>query len=218
MARSGSNPKRHFYTRRMTGTLLAEGADNALLRRLKAGDEAAYDELVRAYAPRLLAVAQRYVGDAATAEDCVQEAFLSAFRALENFEGRSTLATWLHRITVNASLQTLRRRSARDEIDIEPLLPTFDDEGFLDGPASTGAADAETLLLVDDVRHTVRRAIDQLPVSYRSILLLRDIEGLSVKEAAEMLELSEANAKVRLHRARCALRKLLEPLLSEGSV
>lgn len=202
----------------MTGTLLAEGADNALLRRLKAGDEAAYDELVRAYAPRLLAVAQRYVGDAATAEDCVQEAFLSAFRALENFEGRSTLATWLHRITVNASLQTLRRRSARDEIDIEPLLPTFDDEGFLDGPASTGAADAETLLLVDDVRHTVRRAIDQLPVSYRSILLLRDIEGLSVKEAAEMLELSEANAKVRLHRARCALRKLLEPLLSEGSV
>ncbi len=197
---------------------LQQHSDESLLDRLRAGDDAAFAELVETQAPRLLSVAKRYLGDVAAAEDCVQEAFLAAFRALDRFEGRSTLSTWLHRITVNAALQALRRKGARDEVDIEPLLPTFDSDGFLEGRTQTTAADAETLLADDDVRRQVRAAIDTLPLGYRNILMLRDIEGLSIKEAAEMLELTETNAKVRLHRARQALKKLLEPLFVEGAL
>ncbi len=192
--------------------------DAVLLARLKAGDEAAFETLVRTYAPRLLAVARRYVGGDDAAQDCVQEALLAAFRGLDGFEGRSTLATWLHRITVNAALQALRRRGARDEVSIDPWLPSFDEEGFLEGPITTSPLDAEALLAEADVRAQVRTAIDRLPTSYRNVLLLRDIEGRSIKEAADMLDISETNAKVRLHRARTALKKQLEPLLAAGSL
>ena len=201
----------------MTETLPGD-AEAALLARLKRGDDDAFGELVATHAPRLLKVAQRYVGDGAAAEDCVQEAFLAAFRALDRFEGRSTLATWLHRITVNAALQALRRSGARDEVDIEPLLPTFDADGFLDGPTLTAGTDAETLLARSDAQAQVRAAITKLPEPYRNILVLRDIEGLSIRESAQMLDLTETNAKVRLHRARTALKKLLEPLLLEGAL
>ena len=196
----------------------ARSDDAALLARLKAGEDAAYAELVRRHGGRMLAVAKRYLKNEEAAQDCVQEAFLAAFKALDRFEGRSTLATWLHRITVNAALQALRRRGAKDEVAIEPWLPTFDEEGFLEGPSQLTAANAEDLLARDDVRAEVRAAIDRLPTSYRNVLLLRDIEGLSMTEVAEMLEVSENNAKVRLHRARTALKKQLEPLLNAGAL
>jgi RNA polymerase sigma-70 factor (ECF subfamily) len=198
----------------------AVGGDDeaALLRRLRRGDEAAYAELVRSHGGRMLAVARRYLDSEEAAQDCVQEAFVAAFNALDRFEGRSTLATWLHRITVNAALQALRRRRGKEELSIEPWLPTFDDEGFLEGPTQLTTADAEELIARDDVRAQVRAAIDRLPESYRNVLLLRDIEGLSMKEVAEMLELTENNAKVRLHRARTALKKQLEPLLNAGAL
>jgi RNA polymerase sigma-70 factor (ECF subfamily) len=192
--------------------------DVALLARLKAGEDAAYAELVRRHGGRMLAVARRYLHNEDAAQDCVQEAFLAAFRALDRFEGRSSLATWLHRITVNAALQALRRRGAKDEVAIEPWMPTFDEEGLLEGPTRLTAAGADELIARDDVRTTVRAAIDRLPTSYRNVLLLRDIEGLSIKEVADMLEVSENNAKVRLHRARNALKKELEPLLNEGAL
>lgn len=196
----------------------AVSGDDALVARLKAGEDAAYTELVRRHAGRMLAVARRYLKNDDAAQDCVQEAFLAAFKALDRFEGRSSLATWLHRITVNAALQALRRRGAKDEVAIEPWLPTFDDEGFREGPTQLTAVGADELIARDDVRTEVRAAIDRLPTSYRNVLLLRDIEGLSMQEVAAMLEVSENNAKVRLHRARTALKKELEPLLSEGAL
>ncbi len=192
--------------------------DAALLARLRAGEEAAFAELVRRHGGRMLAVARRYLGSEEAAQDCVQEAFLAAFKALDRFEGRSSLATWLHRITVNAALQVLRRRSHKDEVATDPWQPTFDEDGFLEGPTQLTAAGADELLARDDVRAAVRAAIDRLPAGYRNVLLLRDIEGLSIKEVADMLELSENNAKVRLHRARNALKKELEPLLCEGAL
>ena len=192
--------------------------DAALVARLKAGEDAAYAELVRRHGGRMLAVAKRYLKNEDAAQDCVQEAFLAAFKALDRFEERSSLATWLHRITVNAALQALRRRGAKDEVAIEPWLPSFDEEGFRDGPERLTAESADELLAREDVRAEVRAAIDRLPTSYRNVLLLRDIEGLSIKEVAEMLEVSENNAKVRVHRARTALKKELEPLLNAGAL
>jgi len=201
------------------GTVAAgEFAEAELLARLRAGDEAAYAELVRRYGGRMLAVARRYLDGDDAAQDCVQEAFVAAFRNLDGFEGRSSLATWLHRITVNAALQALRRRRGRDEVTIEPWLPSFDDDGFLEGPTRMTAVGADELLAREDVRTEVRAAIDRLPASYRNALMLRDIEGLSIREVAEMLGVTQTNAKVRLHRARTALKKQLEPLLSSGAL
>jgi RNA polymerase sigma-70 factor (ECF subfamily) len=190
----------------------------ALLPRLKAGDDGAFEALVRATAPRLLRVARRYLPGDDAAQDALQEAYLSAFRSLPTFEGRSALTTWLHRITVNAALQALRRRKPGEEVSVDELLPTFDTEGFLQGPTTTTALDAETLLADRQVQDEVRAAIDRLPGAYRTVLLLRDIEGLSIKETAAMLEISEANTKIRLHRARSALKRLLAPLLAEGAL
>ncbi len=197
----------------------AAGADEAaLVARLRAGDEAAYAELVRRHGGRMLAVARRYLDSDEAARDCVQDAFVAAFKALDRFEGRSSLATWLHRITVNAALQTMRRRGYKDEVAVDPWQPTFDEDGFREGPSELTALGAEELIARADVRAEVRAAIDRLPASYRNVLLLRDIEGLSIKEVAEMLEVSENNAKVRLHRARNALKKELEPLLNAGAI
>jgi RNA polymerase sigma-70 factor (ECF subfamily) len=189
-----------------------------LLARLQAGEEAAFAELVRRHGPRMLTVARRYLDSEDAAQDCVQEAFVAAFRALDRFEGRSSLATWLHRITVNAALQVMRRRGYRDEVAIDPWLPTFDEDGFRDASTQLTQLGADELIAREDVRAEVRAAIDRLPASYRNVLLLRDIEGLSIKEVAEMLGVSENNAKVRLHRARNALKKELEPLLNEGAL
>jgi RNA polymerase sigma-70 factor (ECF subfamily) len=202
-----------------TAEARAQRADEAaLVARLRAGDEAAYAELVRRHGGRMLAVARRYLDSDEAARDCVQDAFVAAFKALDRFEGRSSLATWLHRITVNAALQTMRRRGYKDEVAVDPWQPTFDEDGFREGPTELTALGADELIARADVRAEVRAAIDRLPASYRNVLLLRDIEGLSIKEVAAMLDVSENNAKVRLHRARNALKKELEPLLNEGAI
>ena len=196
----------------------ARAADAALLERLRAGDEAAFAELVRRHGGRMLAVARRYLANEEAAQDCVQDAFVAAFKALDRFEGRSSLATWLHRITVNAALQTMRRRGYKDEVAVDPWQPTFDDDGLREGATRLTTLGADELIARADVRAEVRAAIDRLPASYRNVLLLRDIEGLSIKEVADMLDVSENNAKVRLHRARNALKKELEPLLNAGAL
>jgi RNA polymerase sigma-70 factor (ECF subfamily) len=187
--------------------------DEASLERLRAGDAAACEELVRSHGPRLLAVARRLLRHEEDARDAVQDAFLSAFRALPGFEGRCRLGTWLHRILVNAALMRLRAAERRPEAPIEELLPEFDATGHHVRPVAEWPESAESLLLRREVRQQVRDCIERLPAAYRSVLLLRDVEGLSTEEAAVALELSPAATKVRLHRARQALRELLAPIV-----
>jgi RNA polymerase sigma-70 factor (ECF subfamily) len=110
--------------------------DLKLLERLRSGEEAAYEELVRRYGGRLLAVARRFLPVEEDARDAVQDAFLSAFRGLRSFEGHAQLSTWLHRIVVNASLMKLRTRRRKPEQSIEELLPGFLEDGHLERPAS----------------------------------------------------------------------------------
>ncbi len=183
--------------------------ETALLARLRAGEEGAFETMVRAFGGRLLAAARRLLGNEEDARDAVQEAFLSAFRALGRFEGEARLSTWLHRIVLNASLMRLRTRRRRPEVSIDELLPRFLEDGH--------AADAaqEWKLPLDAVarretRDLVRRSIDRLPDSYRSVLLLRDVEELDTDETARLLGLSVSAVKTRLHRARQALRALLD--------
>ncbi len=189
-----------------------EDVDRAdFLARLRANDPAAFESLVRRFGGPMLAVARRYLRDDQEAADAVQDAFLSAFRSLERFEGSSKLGTWLHRIVINASLMKLRSRSRRQEIVIDDLLPTFDASGHHAGPVRRWAEPPDERLLREETRGTIRACIDRLPDDYRTILLLRDIDELSTEEAAEILGVTPGAVKTRLHRARQALRTLLEP-------
>lgn len=187
-------------------------SERPLLERLRRGDEGAYEELVRAEASHLLAVARRFLRQEEDAQDAVQQAFLSAFRALPSFNGQCRLTTWLHRIVTNTALMKLRTRSRKPETAIEDLLPTFLEDGHQANPMSDWAADAHDRLQRLEVRSQVRAAIDQLPEGYRTVLLLRDIEELDTEETARALGLSEGAVKTRLHRARQALAGLLEPV------
>ncbi len=173
------------------------------------------EHLVRENIGWMLALAKRILIDHALAEDAVQDAFIAAFRGLENFEGRSSLKTWLHRITVNASLMKLRRLKRLGEQSIDEHLPEFNQMGCRIEPPWTQLVDTETVLHNERLRLLVIQKINSLPDSYRIILQLRDIEEYATAEVAELLEISETNVKVRLHRARAALKKLLEPILRE---
>jgi RNA polymerase sigma-70 factor (ECF subfamily) len=187
--------------------------EEALLDRLRAGDDAAYEELVRAYAGRMLAIARRYLSVEEDARDAVQDAFLSAFRSIGRFEGNARLSTWLHRIVVNASLMKLRTRRRKPETPIDDLLPGFLEDGHLDEPASEWRELSDEALSRKETRTLIQRAVDQLPDSYRNVLQLRDIEGFDTEETARAMGISANAVKTRLHRARQALRGLLEPEL-----
>jgi RNA polymerase sigma-70 factor (ECF subfamily) len=191
----------------------AENDEVALLRRLRAGDEQAYECLVRRYSGRMLAVAQRYLGCSDDSADAVQEAFIAAYNAMPAFAGNSSLATWLHRIVVNVCLMKLRWRSRRRTVPIDDLLPQFDEAGRHARPVAPWPEQACNRLSRAETQAQVRTCIDMLPDDYRSILLIRDIDQLDTEETAELLGISIPAVKTRLHRARQALRTLLDPLM-----
>lgn len=193
-----------------------EPEERALLAALRGGDDRAYERLVNEHGGRMLAVARRMLRNDEEARDALQEAFLLAFRGLPRFEGQSRLSTWLHRIVVNASLMKLRSRRAHPEESIEPLLPTFLEDGHATESYGSWPESADRLLERAEVRERVRASIDRLPATYRTVLLLRDIEELDTAEVAEALGISANAVKIRLHRARQALRELLDPQLREG--
>ncbi len=194
----------------------SESDESALLAALRGGDDRAYERLVSTHGGRMLAVARRILRNDEEARDALQEAFLLAFRGLPRFAGQSRLSTWLHRIVVNSALMKLRRRSARPEESIEPLLPTFLEDGHATVSYRAWPESAEALLERAEVRNLVRASIDRLPATYRTILMLRDIEELDTTAVAGMLGISANAVKIRLHRARQALRELLDPHLRPG--
>jgi RNA polymerase sigma-70 factor (ECF subfamily) len=185
--------------------------DAALLTALRAGDDVAFETLVRRFSGRMLTVARRLVTNEADAQECLQEALLSAFKALPGFDGRSQLGTWLHRIVVNAALMKLRTRRRHPECSIDNLLPAFLDDGHQRNPGRPWKAEP-AVLEREETRDTVRRKIHELPENYRTVLLLRDIEEYDTETVAQLLDLTTTAVKVRLHRARQALRSLLEPI------
>ena len=197
-------------------TQTAPDSELALLERLRRQDQDACAELVRAQTGRLLSVARRMLRNEDDARDAVQEGFMSAFRALPDFNGQCKLSTWLHRIVVNAALMKIRTRTRRPEESIDDLLPRFLDDGHHAEPTSHWTS-ANDLIEQREVRECVRAAIDRLPDSYRVVLLLRDIEELDTAETAAALGLTPNTVKIRLHRARQALAKLIEPTFRPAS-
>ena len=183
--------------------------EDALVAGLRAGNDQAYEDMVRAFGGRMLAVAVRIVRNEDDARDVVQTAYLSAFRSLQQFEGGCRLSTWLHRIVVNAALMKLRSRRRRPEESIESLLPTYLEDGHHTEQFSRGDIPADQLIEKAETRAAVRACIAQLPDRYRSILIMRDVEDLSTVEVASMLGVTPNAVKIRLHRARQALATLL---------
>ena len=188
--------------------------DGALLDCLRAGEEACYEILVRRFGAGVLSTAKRYLRSDAEAHDCFQDTFLAAFEGIHKFEQRSSLGTWLRGITTNQCLMKIRTQGRRNEESIEHLLPVFDENGSRVCP--NGSKRPTTTTDPIDRSRTkaiVREKIDELPDSYRVMLLLRDIDGYSTKEAAVIQGISVTAAKTRLHRARSALKSLLEPVM-----
>ena len=174
----------------------------ALVSRARGGDRAAFEELVRRHADRLYAVVLRFCADAGEAEDVVQDSFLRAWRGIGRFEGRSLFSTWLYRIGLNEA----KRRAARrpPEGAVRPL----EDEPIERAPDWSEAP--EPRAEQGELRRVLERAVRALPLDYRAPIVLRDVEGLSTREAAGVMGLSEAAFKSRLHRARLAVRRTLD--------
>lgn len=182
-----------------------------LVERLRAGDESAFDLVVRANGRRLLATARRMLRSEEEARDAVQETFLQAFRGLAGFQAEARLSTWLGRILINACLVRLRTRRRRPEVAIDECLPRFLEDGHRVDPGPGWAPSAIASLESEETRALVRDQIERLPDDYRNVLLLRDIQDLDTDETANILGITPGATKVRLHRARQALRALLDP-------
>jgi RNA polymerase sigma-70 factor, ECF subfamily len=184
--------------------------DAVLAASLRAGDAQAYDRFVRMNAGRCLATARRMLGNEEDARDAVQETLVAVFRSIASYAGQSRLSTWLHRILMNMALMKLRSRRGRFVTSIEDLLPGFQEDGHHVDPPQPWGEGAENELLLRERRQLVREGIEGLPPAYREVLLLRDIEGLSTEETANVLSVTPNAVKIRLHRARQALRTLLD--------
>jgi RNA polymerase sigma-70 factor (ECF subfamily) len=179
------------------------------LSALQRRDPAAFRQLVETYSPRIYNLALNMLANPDLAEDVLQETFISAYRAIDRFEGRAHVSTWLYRIAYNAVLMRLRKekrtpqvQSLEDEVDAETLPGTA---GWDETP--------ERQLLQAELRQKMDEALANLSEALRSVFVLRDVQGLSTAETAEVLDLSQTAVKSRLHRARLALRDQLAPYL-----
>lgn len=193
--------------------MTSEDSDRVLVERIQRGEKAACAECIERHAPGVYRLALRLTGNAAEAEDVVQETFLSAFKAIDKFENRSSLATWLYRIAHNAALMRLRRaRPDQVSVDDEELFG----EGFL-VPAQLHdwCCLPEQDFESSETRAELERAIKDLPEKLRVVFVMRELEGLSTEETAQALGISIDATKVRLHRARLQLRERLSSYFTE---
>jgi RNA polymerase sigma-70 factor (ECF subfamily) len=177
------------------------------LAKLKAGEQHAFAELVERYSGTVYNLALRMMDNPQEAEEVLQETFISAFKALDRFEGRSQLGTWLYRIAYNAALMRLRKRQLPTSSIDEPV--TGDEGEEMPRQLVDWGALPADVALSNELRGVLEEAVAKLPDSLRVVFVLRDIEGLSTAEVADSLGLTETNVKVRLHRARLALREQL---------
>jgi RNA polymerase sigma-70 factor (ECF subfamily) len=183
-----------------------EPNEAALVARLRAGDGEAYAEVFRTYTGPMTAVARGFFGDHGEAADAVQDAFVSAYRGLPGYAGTARLGTWLHRVTVNACLMRLRARRRRRTVPLdEPTLA----RGRRPRRADSGDHPVRRLDRAESAAR-VRACVERLPAAYREVIRLRDLEELDTDETAARLGTNAGVVKTRLHRARHALRVLLE--------
>ena len=192
-------------------------SDAELVRRAKAGDLDAFEALANRFEQRVYSLAFRILRQEEDAEDVTQQTFLSALENLAGFRGEASFATWLLRIASHATLKIIRKRKGLDSVSLEEVTEANNDSDAIPHPEyiADWRQSPEELVPRNEIRRLLDDALARLDEKHRLVFLLRDVEGLSVKETADALGLSEANTKVRLLRARLQLRELLTRTLGD---
>lgn len=186
--------------------MTCEQTDLELVEEFKNGDQAAFETLTARYGERVFNLAMRLTKNTQDAEEVWQDVFVTVFRKVEGFEGRSTFSSWLYRITVNAAFMVLRKRKQDRNISIEDVLPQIRNTVLLKGADNhTG----EKLTSRKELLQALEDAISKLPDDYRPVFILRDVDGLTSREVGKILNISIPAVKSRLHRSRMMLRKRL---------
>ena len=185
----------------------AVATDEELVSRARTKDYAAFEELVERYEDKIFRLAFRFVRNETEAKEIVQDTFLLVWRKLDTFKGDSQFGSWLYRVATNTALMRLRAQRRHPEISTEELpVDYLDNYGQLPAAGENWAKRPDDELQSDELRGRIQKAVDELPEIYRTVFLIRDVEGLSTEETAEVLEISIPTVKTRLHRARLALR------------
>ncbi len=192
---------------------MVEVVDEELVRRVQNGDKKAFDLLVIKYQNRIIQLINRYVRDHHESQDIAQETFVKAYRALASFRGDSAFYTWIYRIAINTAKNHLASRSRRpteDEIEVE-VAEQFESENSLRDQETP-----EGILLSEELGHTIQHALDELPSELRMAITLRDMEGLSYDEIAEVMDCPVGTVRSRIFRAREAIDKKIRSLNGLG--
>jgi RNA polymerase sigma-70 factor, ECF subfamily len=199
--------------RRRSRETPAVDEDGELVARLRAGDEQAFVTLVSRHHAAMVRLSSSFVSSAAVAEEVVQDTWMGVLRGIDGFEGRSSFRTWLLRILVNRATTTgMRERRSVAVGDAGPVVDRarFDASGAWMSPPQHWIEDSDDRLLAQGLTNQIQEALDALPARQREVVMLRDVDGLSGQEVCDVLEISEANQRVLLHRGRSHLRQALE--------
>jgi RNA polymerase sigma-70 factor, ECF subfamily len=185
-------------------------SDVELVLRAREGDTEAFEQVFARHHERVLRLVYSVLRNPMDTEEVAQDVFLTVFQKIQTFRGDSSFTTWLHRIAVNAALMHRRRvRRASTEISLEDVLPAFESSGHIAVDVPDWTPQADDPAVRRETRAVIEAAVDGLDPKYQTVFLLRDVEELSTEETAEVLELSVAAVKSRLHRARLYLRRQL---------
>jgi RNA polymerase sigma-70 factor (ECF subfamily) len=188
-------------------------SDGELIARVRNKDFSAFEDLVNRYQDKIYRLAFRFVRNESEAKEIVQDTLLTVWRKLDGFKGDSQFSSWLYRVTANAALMRLRSQRRHAEVsteDVEPeVLERTQQYGQITPPGENWARRPDEHLQSERLRAEIQHAVDQLPEIYRSVFLIRDVDGHSTEETAEMLGVSIPTVKTRLHRARLALREAI---------
>ena len=193
---------------------LEDLSDEDLVERAQQGEYAAYEEIVRRYQDKAFRLAYSLMKDESDAQDVVQEAFLNMYRKLDTFEGKSQFGSWMYRVVTNAALMRLRKQKRRSEVQVEDEEAELSEDKYYVTSVPEWRVRADEAAENKELRAKIIEAVDELPPKYQTVFLLREVEGLSLKEIADVLDMSVGGIKSRLHRARLHLRATLDSYLS----
>jgi RNA polymerase sigma-70 factor (ECF subfamily) len=188
--------------------------DTELVAGFKNGNEACFLELVELYTQKVHNLAMRITRNEEDSEEIIQDVFVTVYKKIDKFEGKSAFSSWLYRITANAAFMKLRKRKQTPALSLEDFTPATQESWLGSTPESS---DISYLSTRHELRSALESAIEKLPAEYKAIFVLRDVDGLSNQEVGEVLHLTVPAVKSRLHRARLMLRRTLSKFYQDYS-
>ncbi|MEC7641830.1 MAG: sigma-70 family RNA polymerase sigma factor [Nitrospinota bacterium] len=189
--------------------------DEDLVRGLKNGDPDAFNKFVELYQKKIYALGFNLTQNQMDAQDVAQEVFITIFRKINTFQGKSAFSSWVYRITVNAVYMKLRSKKKQQTVSLDDSFPNFNSSGYHQEKIRDWSQNSESLLFSNETKEVIKKAVDLLPEKEKVVFILRDVEELSTEKVSEILDLTVPAVKSRLHRARLFLRKKLSNYFEE---